>query len=59
MPGHSDDFKKLEEAHRRFITAYTLFCEKGVQARAVEARKALLDIKNISGDLRKSIQDAR
>ena len=26
---------------------------------SVEARKALLEIKNIAGDLRKSIQDAR
>jgi hypothetical protein len=51
------DFKQLEEAHRRFLVAYTILTTKKTKSKAAEARKALMDMKNICGDLRKSIQE--
>lgn len=50
------DFKKFEEAHRDFIVAYTLLTTKKIKSKAPEARKALMEIINLSKDLRKSVQ---
>lgn len=50
------EFKDLEEAHRAFLVAYTILTQKKVKSKAPEARKALMDIINISKDLRKSVQ---
>ncbi len=50
------DFEKLEAAHRRFIVAYTILTEKKIKSKSAEARKALMEMINISKDLRKSVQ---
>ena len=50
------DFKKLEEAHRKFLVAYTILTEKKIKSKAPEARKALMEMINVSKDLRKSVQ---
>ena len=54
MPLESD-FKKLEEAHRKLLVAYTLLTEKKIKSKATEARKALMELINVSKDMRKSI----
>lgn len=51
------DFENLEKAHRELLVAYTTLTEKKVKSKAPEARKALMDIINISKDMRKSVQD--
>lgn len=56
MPLESD-FAKLEQAHRDFIVAYTILTTKKIKSKAPEARKALMNIINISKDLRKSVQE--
>lgn len=50
-------FDDLEKAHRDFLVAYTILTQKKIKSKAPEARKALMDIINISKDLRKSVQD--
>lgn len=50
------DFQTLEAAHRDFLVAYTLLTQKNIKSKAPEARKALMDIINISKELRKSVQ---
>ena len=50
------EFKEFEEAHREFLVAYTLLTTKKIKSKAPEARKALQKLKELSGDLRKSIQ---
>lgn len=57
MPKIDDEFKQLEEAYRHFLIAYTILKEKKTKNKAPEARKALMDIINISKDMRKSIQE--
>ena len=51
------EFADLETAHRAFLIAYTVLTEKKIKSKAPEARKALMDIINISKELRKSVQD--
>jgi hypothetical protein len=51
------DFDKLEAAHRAFLVAYTILTEKKIKSKAPEARKALMEIINVSKDLRKSVQE--
>ena len=51
------DFKELEQAHREFLVAYTILTTKKIKSKAPEARKALMNIINISKDMRKSVQD--
>lgn len=51
------DFKDLEKAHRDFLVAYTILTEKRTKSKATEARKALMEIINISKELRKSVQE--
>lgn len=50
------EFKELEEAHREFLVAYHLLTTKKIKSKAPEARKALQRIREVSGDLRKSVQ---
>ena len=50
------DFENLEKAHRELLVAYTTLTEKKVKSKAPEARKALMDIINISKDMRKSVR---
>jgi hypothetical protein len=50
------EFKELEEAHRRFLVAYTVLTEKKVKSKAAESRKALMDIITVCKEMRKSVQ---
>jgi hypothetical protein len=50
-------FGDLEQAHRDFLVAYTILTQKKIKSKAPEARKALMEIINISKELRKSVQE--
>lgn len=56
MPLESE-MKKFDQAHREFLVAYTILTTKKTKSKAAEARKALMTIKNLCTDLRKSIQE--
>lgn len=56
MPLQSE-FKEFEEAYRDFLLAYTVLTTKKTKSKAAEARKALMKIKNLCTDLRKSVQE--
>lgn len=56
MPLQSE-FKEFEEAHREFLVAYHVLTTKNTKSKAAEARKALMKMKNLCTDLRKSVQD--
>ena len=50
------EFRELEEAHREFLVAYHLLTTKKTKSKGPEARKALQKMREICGDLRKSVQ---
>jgi hypothetical protein len=47
---------EFEKAYRDYLVAYTILTTKKTKSKAAEARKALMTMKNLCGDLRKSIQ---
>ncbi len=49
------EFKQLQDAHRRYLVAYTLLTDKKIKSKATEARKALGDMVKIIKDHKKSI----
>lgn len=51
------EFADFEKAYRAFLIAYTVLTEKKVKAKAPEARKALQEMRELAGAMRKSIQE--
>ena len=51
------EMAQFDQAHRDFLVAYTILTSKNTKSQAVKARKALMTIKNLCIDLRKSVQE--
>lgn len=51
------EVKEFDQAYREFLVAYTVLTTKKTKSQAAKARKALMSIKNLCTDLRKSISE--